>query len=73
MYRAHFMEFKYEDRDKVFTIFGKYLNLGYFDDFRIYEDTVHNTKRLTLKLYPYVSSDLEIMKNEFREKGIEVF
>ena len=67
------MEFNYEDRDKVYTIFGKYLNLGWFDDFRIYEDTAHGVKRLRLKLHPYVSSDLEIMKNEFREQGIEVF
>ena len=73
MYRAHFMEFKYEDRDKVFAIFGKYLNLGWFDDFRIYEDTVQGVKRLRLKLHPYVSDDLKIMEDDFRKAGIELF
>lgn len=73
MYRAHFIEFKYEDRDKVYAIFGKYLSLEYFDDFRIYEDTVQGVRRLGLKLYPYVSDDIETIKNEFRNAGIELF
>lgn len=73
MYRAHYLEFKYEDRDRAYTIFGKYLNLGFFDDFRIYEDTVQGVKRLRLKLHPYVSDDLEMMKNDFRKAGIEMF
>lgn len=73
MYRAHYMEFKYEDRDRVMSIFNKYRDLEWFDDYRIYEDTAHGANRLTLKLHPYVSSDLEIMKNEFLEAGIEVF
>lgn len=73
MYRAHFIEFKEEYRKPAYKILAKHLENGDIDDFRIYEDTVHGMKRIGFKLHLYVSDDLEIIKNEFREEGIELF
>ena len=73
MYRPHFIEFKAEDRDKAYPIINKHYDLHNIDDYRIYEDTVGGVKRLTVKLYLYISDDLELIKDDFRKAGVELF
>ena len=72
MYRAHDIKINKEDRHAAYDIIARHFRLGDIDDLRIYEDTERSVKTLTFHIHLYVSDDLEIIKDEFREAGIRI-
>lgn len=73
MYRPHYITIKKEDFDKADAIVRKHCDLGDIDDYSVYEEVRWNSIVVVFKIRMYVSDDLEVIENEFRESGIELF
>lgn len=73
MYRVHTIECKLVDRKKADEIIDRYVENHTICNLNVNVQWNHSCRTITYWLGLVVSDDLEIIKNEFREAGIELF
>ena len=71
MYRPHYIKIGKKGLDKALAIVDRHDKLGDIDDYGVTDQLGDGTVLLRLNLI--VSDDLEVIKDEFRKNGIELF
>lgn len=73
MYRTHTIKCKYIDHDKSDEIIEQHLSNHNIDDYRASVDISGGVMMVTYWIKLYVSDDLELIKDDFRKAGVEMF
>lgn len=73
-YNRHNVTVRTYDQDKADAIMMKYKDKEYFDEYlgSYAERNDDGSVTITYRVAPYISEELEEIKNEFRDNGIQV-
>ena len=73
-YRFYDITVERKDEDKANSIISHHMDIGNLHDCYVCRESGSNGRRLVrYRVSPYISEDLEIIKNDFKKNGIELF